>query len=49
MDGTTFTEIASEGLVTPAGLAIGADGRIFVTNYGIFPGEGQVVEVIVPA
>jgi sugar lactone lactonase YvrE len=49
MDGTTFTEIASEGLVTPAGLAIGADGRIFVTNYGIFPGEGQIVEVIVPA
>jgi hypothetical protein len=46
MDGSTFTEIASEGLVTPAGLAIGADGRMFVTNYGIFPGEGQVVEVI---
>jgi sugar lactone lactonase YvrE len=49
MDGTTFTEIASEGLITPAGLAIGADGRIFVTNYGVFPGDGQVVEVIVPA
>jgi sugar lactone lactonase YvrE len=47
MDGpTTFTEIASEGLVTPAGLAIGADGRMFVTNYGIFPSDGQVVEVV---
>ena len=47
MDGPdTFTEIASEGLVTPAGLAIATDGGIFVTNYGIFPGDGQVVEVI---
>lgn len=46
MDGaTTFTEIASEGLVAPAGLAISSDGRIFVTNYGVFPGMGQVVEV----
>jgi sugar lactone lactonase YvrE len=47
MDGPdTFTEIASEGLVTPAGLAISDDGRIFVTNHGIFPGDGEVVEVV---
>jgi hypothetical protein len=47
MDGPdTFVELASEGLVTPAGLAISDEGRIFVTNFGIFPGEGQVVEVV---
>ncbi len=47
MDGPdTFTEIASEGLITPAGLAISDEGRMFVTNYGIFPGKGQVVEVV---
>ncbi len=46
MDGPdTFTEIASAGLITPAGLAISDEGRIFVTNFGIFPGEGQVVEI----
>ncbi len=46
MDGTTFTEIASEGLIAPAGVVVSPEGRIFVTNYGIFPGQGQVVEVI---
>jgi hypothetical protein len=47
MDGPdTFTEIVSEGLVMPAGLAISAEARMFVTNYGIFPAKGQVVEVI---
>jgi hypothetical protein len=46
MDGDTFTEIASEGLVTPTGLVISGEGRMFVTNFGIFPGQGQVVEVV---
>jgi hypothetical protein len=47
MDGPdTFTEVASEGLVMPGGLAISAEGRMFVTNYGTFPAKGQVVEVI---
>ena len=46
MDGSTFTEIEGDELTTPTGLAIDADGRIFVTNFGIFPGQGQVVEVI---
>lgn len=45
-DGTTFTEIASEGLIAPTGVAISAAGEIFVTNFGIFPGDGQVVEVV---
>lgn len=49
LDGDTWTEVASDGLVTPGGLVISADGRIFITNYAIFPGAGQVVEVVLPA
>lgn len=43
-DGTR-TEIASEGLVAPGGLALGADGSIYVTNFSIFPGDGTVVRI----
>ena len=44
LDGTR-TEIASEGLVAPGGLALGADGSIYVTNYSVFPGMGEVVKI----
>jgi DNA-binding beta-propeller fold protein YncE len=37
--------IASDGLVAPGGLAFGPDGAAYVTNFGIFPGEGQVVRI----
>jgi len=37
--------IASAGLVAPGGLAFGPDGAAYVTNFGIFPGEGQVVRI----
>jgi hypothetical protein len=37
--------IASEGLVAPGGLAFGPDGAAYVTNFGIFPGDGQVVRI----
>jgi len=47
-DGTKTT-IASEGLVAPAGVAIAADGSIYVTNFGILPGQGQVVKLNVSA
>jgi hypothetical protein len=40
--------IASEGLVAPGGLAFGPDGAAYVTNFGIFPGEGQVVRIEIP-
>lgn len=49
LDGNTWTEVASDGLVTPGGLVISTDGRIFITNYAIFPGAGQVAEVVLPA
>jgi hypothetical protein len=41
----SHTEIASEGLVAPTGLAIAADGAIYISNFGIFPGAGQVVKI----
>jgi hypothetical protein len=37
--------IASDGLVAPGGLAFGPDGAAYVTNFGIFPGEGQVIRI----
>lgn len=43
-DGTQTT-IASDGLVVPGGLVIAADGTIYVTNYSIFPGMGEVVMI----
>lgn len=41
----SHTEIASEGLVAPTGLAIANDGAIYISNFGIFPGAGQVVKL----
>jgi hypothetical protein len=42
------TLVARDGLVRPGGVAIGADGRAYVTNFGIFPGQGQVVSIRLP-
>jgi hypothetical protein len=41
----SHTEVASEGLITPAGLAIGRDGGIYISNFGIFAGAGQVIRL----
>jgi hypothetical protein len=43
-DGTQH-EIASAGLVIPGGVAVGPDGAIYVTNFGIFSGAGQLVRL----
>jgi len=43
-DGTK-TMIASDGLIAPAGLALGADGYLYVSNKGILPGIGEVVKI----
>ncbi len=43
-DGTK-TIVAANGLVGPAGLAISQSGAIYVSNYGVFPGAGEVVQV----
>jgi sugar lactone lactonase YvrE len=38
-------EVVLDGLVFPAGVAIGEDGAIYLSNFGIFPGGGQVLRV----
>jgi sugar lactone lactonase YvrE len=42
------TLVASDGLVAPGGVAIGPDGRAYVTNFSIFPHQGQVVSLRLP-
>jgi hypothetical protein len=37
--------VASKGLVAPTGVAVGPKGGIYVSNFGIFPNQGQVVRV----
>ena len=39
------TTVASTGLVTPTGVAIGKDGSVYVTNYGTSAGKGTVVNI----
>ena len=39
------TTVASAGLVTPTGVAIGRDGSVYVTNYGTSAGKGTVVDL----
>jgi hypothetical protein len=46
-DGTRTT-IASNGLISPTGLAIGSNGEIYVSNRGVNAGEGQVLQISVP-
>jgi hypothetical protein len=41
-DGTRTTT-ASTGLVAPTSVVVAGDGTIYVSNFGIFPGAGQVL------
>jgi hypothetical protein len=43
-DGTQ-TEIASQGLFAPGGVAIGKDGAFYVTKNSIFSGAGEVLRI----
>ncbi|MCU1345475.1 MAG: hypothetical protein JWL70_1741 [Acidimicrobiia bacterium] len=43
-DGTK-TVIASDGLLAPTGMALGADGFLYVSNKGILPGIGELVKI----
>ena len=37
--------VACHGLVYPTGITTGQNGALFVSNYGVIPGYGEVVEV----
>ena len=39
------TEVAGPGLVFATGLAVGHDGTIYVSNFGVMPGMGQIVAI----
>lgn len=43
-DGTRTT-VLSKGLAAPSGLAVGRDGALYVSNYGTFAGQGQVIRI----
>jgi hypothetical protein len=38
-------DVVLEGLVFPAGVAIGRDGAVYLSNFGIFPGGGEILRV----
>jgi hypothetical protein len=37
--------VASEGLVAPTSVAVGPKGALYVSNFGIFPHQGEVVRI----
>jgi hypothetical protein len=42
----TRTQIASEGLFAPGGVALDDDGAFYVTNNSIFGGAGEVLKIV---
>lgn len=38
-------DVVLGGLVFPAGVAVGPDGALYVTNFGVSPGGGQVLRI----
>lgn len=43
--GNAAIEVVLDGLVFPAGVAVGPDGTAYLTQFGIFPASGQVLRV----
>jgi glucose/arabinose dehydrogenase len=43
--GDAEPEVLVDGLVFPAGVAVGPDGAIYVTNFGTSPVAGEVLRV----
>lgn len=41
----SVTLVASEGLIAPGGLAVAGDGSVYVSNFSILPGLGQIVRI----
>ncbi len=42
------TTIASDGLNFPGGVVAGPDGALYVSNFGVSAGGGQVLRIIIP-
>jgi hypothetical protein len=40
--------VACQGLIAPTGITTGKDGSIYVSNYGLVSGQGQVVKIKAP-
>ena len=40
--------VACQGLIAPTGITTGKDGSIYVSNYGLVTGQGQVVKIKAP-
>jgi sugar lactone lactonase YvrE len=36
-------EVVMDGLVFPAGVAVGPEGAVYLSHFGIFPGDGQIL------
>lgn len=41
----SHTELLSDGLVMPTGMTVGPDGSIYISNFGVMPGMGQIIKV----
>lgn len=41
----TVTVVATAGLVFPGGVTVGPDGDLYVSNFGVMPGLGQVIRI----
>lgn len=41
----TVREMLSDPLVFPGGMAFGPDGALYISNYGLMPGMGEVIKV----
>jgi sugar lactone lactonase YvrE len=37
--------VASNGLVAPGGVTVARDGTLYVSNFSIFPGQGQLLRI----
>lgn len=47
-DGTTTTVVLDQGLSFPTSVAIAENGNVLLTNCGVCPGTGEVLEIVVP-
>jgi hypothetical protein len=39
------TTVLTDRLVAPTGLAVGPDNALYVSNYGVFNGKGEVLRI----